>query len=314
MIEYCWKQTFDQQPPFKIKWYYLPEESLNECLKFLRRLMKDSTTPLRISFMVWIGEMHRIELKHVANLIKYVEKQLVEFPIHRVALPEMLFSPIFKEYYQKIDNINTMLAQFNHDHGYSRYALFKVGTRMRKGGAIKTRASDWKAGTSLIDTSKVCQVIRWFHETNFPPLPLSSVETASSRHNQNEEEEHRENDDQKKADWLQVGQEKGYLEEVKEDWQGEQESQQKSSKRRKRVLKELRRAKRRKALAKQPKVRLPSPVKTAREDTLGEERPFEDETLLELTDSERNTPDPRDVTKWTNVIEIESSETSDQDQ
>ena len=149
VIHGCETISFDQEPPFSVEWIYEPGETTSNCLKLLKAKMKASQSPLRISFLAWANDMPRLQLEHVGRAIRFVEKLQREFPLHKVAFPEMLFVPEFKDWFWFIDNMNAMLNQYNHEQGFTRYSTFRIGAKIRGGGKVTALQKEWLEGFHL---------------------------------------------------------------------------------------------------------------------------------------------------------------------
>ena len=129
----------------EIQWLSYTNETPKEIFKKIEKLCSKSSkkTELNISAMLWQDAIPTISVQEVESIVSYAECFMEEYPQHQLAFPECVFVPAQKDFFDKIEDINKVLADYNQRNNHSKYALYKALSTHRKGN-LKVRQQKWK--------------------------------------------------------------------------------------------------------------------------------------------------------------------------
>ena len=132
----CWLERYEGNLNFKLEFMFLETAKPEIFLHWAEVEMKKTEIPLCLSLSVLSSTLPALTLNDVKKFLKDVDTMVSRFPVHRVAVAEVMFAPKDRDYFDVILEINSLIGDFNEAHGFSRYALSNVGMKSRRKGPL----------------------------------------------------------------------------------------------------------------------------------------------------------------------------------
>ena len=187
---------FEEDPDinFHITWESVSGGKAPQLATLIKETIQNSSSPLRISAIIWQNSIWNISLKEVEDIVLDMESFLQNYPSHRVAFPECQYVPEQHLHWEKIARINEILKSYNLRQGFNRYPLFKATMQNQKNQkGLGVRQSKWKEHNNRtglgyhIDPEKgqrnFAKFIRRFHANGFNDNKTTSASSVNKESN-----------------------------------------------------------------------------------------------------------------------------------